>query len=84
MNVNFSHAVELPFTFFQSYIERGLFCFTYGQDDAIVDFVHVDNVVLSHVLAGIALKADQPVAVSMALFVYLEGLFFRPFLDYKY
>ena len=33
------------FLYFQSYIERGLFAFTYGQDDSIIDFVHLNNLV---------------------------------------
>ena len=53
------------FFFFQSYIERGLFAFTYGSKDNRVDFVHVDNLVLSHVLAGLALTGMDPKAVSV-------------------
>ena len=44
--------VMLLFLHFQSYIERGLFVFTFGQDGAIVDFVHVNNLVEAHILAG--------------------------------
>ena len=43
----------------QSYIERGLFAFTYGQDDSIFYSVHWNNLVQAHILAGKALmQAD--------------------------
>jgi len=45
--------------FSQSYIEQGLFTFTYGQGDSVVDFVHVNNLVQAHVLAGEALHASK-------------------------
>lgn len=52
--------------FSQSYIEQGLFTFTYGQGDSVVDFVHVNNLVQAHVLAGEALHASKnAVAVSI-------------------
>lgn len=50
----------------QSYIEQGLFTFTYGQGDSVVDFVHVNNLVQAHVLAGEALHASKnAIAVSI-------------------
>jgi len=48
----------------QSYIERGLFVFTFGKDGAIVDFVHVNNLVEAHILAGKALMKANSTAVS--------------------
>ena len=51
--------------YFQSYIERGLFTFTYGQGDSVVDFVHVNNLVDAHILAGKALKNSDSIAVSV-------------------
>ncbi|KAK3718991.1 hypothetical protein QZH41_013144, partial [Actinostola sp. cb2023] len=52
-----------------SYIERGLFAFTYGSKDNMVDFVHVDNLVLSHVLAGLALTEMSSKAAGQAYFI---------------
>lgn len=49
----------------QSYIERGLFVFTFGKDGAIVDFVHVNNLVEAHILAGKALMKANSTAVSI-------------------
>jgi len=49
----------------KSYIEQGLFAFTYGQGDSVVDFVHVNNLVQAHILAGKALKTSNSVAVSI-------------------
>lgn len=40
-----------------NYLEKGLFKFTYGK--AIVDFVHVDNVVDCHILAAQKLKEGK-------------------------
>ena len=45
-------------------MERGFFRFTYGQDDAVVDFVHVNNLVEAHILAGKALMEANSIAVS--------------------
>ena len=50
---------------FQSYIERGLFAFTFGQDGAIVDFVHVNNLVEAHILAAKTLMEANSTAVSI-------------------
>ena len=58
--------IILFFFFSQSYIEQGLFTFTYGQGDSVVDFVHVNNLVQAHVLAGEALHASKnAIAVSI-------------------
>jgi nucleoside-diphosphate-sugar epimerase len=45
--------------FFKSYIKRGLFSFTYGSKDSLVEFLHVDNLVQAHVLAGEALSSQK-------------------------
>jgi len=57
--------VLLLFLHFQSYIERGLFVFTFGQDGAVVDFVHVNNLVEAHILAGKVLMEANSTAVSI-------------------
>ena len=62
---NHSSNVLLLFLHFQSYIKRGLFVFTFGQDGAIVDFVHVNNLVEAHILAGKALMEANSTAVSI-------------------
>ena len=59
------------FLCFQSYIERGLFAFTYGQDDSIVDFVHVNNLVQAHILAGKTLMEADSIAVSKEYINYV-------------
>lgn len=58
----------------QSYIQQGLFCFKYGDSNCLVEFIHVDNVVLAHCLAAEALSVansnnggSSPV-VSICLF----------------
>ncbi len=40
----------------QGYIERGLFRFTYGASDALVEFLHVDNFVQAHIRAAEAMQ----------------------------
>lgn len=70
-----------------SYIEQGLFTFTYGQGDSVVDFVHVNNLVQAHVLAGEALHASKnAVAAGEAYFVSDDSPvnnfeFFRPLVE---
>ncbi|CAD5123759.1 unnamed protein product [Dimorphilus gyrociliatus] len=70
------------------YMEQGLFAFTYG--DAIVDFVHVDNVVNCHILSSSSLKNGK--AAGQSYFVS-DGApiknwdFMKPFVEglgYKY
>ena len=56
---------------FQSYIERGFFAFTYGQDDLIVDFVHLNNLVQAHILAGKPLIEADSRAVSKEGITYV-------------
>ncbi|CAH3039535.1 unnamed protein product [Pocillopora meandrina] len=69
-----------------SYIERGLFAFTYGQDDSIVDFVHVNNLVQAHILAGKTLMEADSVAAGEAYFISDDSPvnnfeFFRPLVE---
>ena len=49
---------------FQSYIKRGFFAFSYSQDDSIVDFVHVNNLVQAHILTRKTLMEADSIAVS--------------------
>jgi len=62
------------FCIFQSYIEQGLFAFTYGSKQSLVDFVHVDNLVQAHVLAGLALTGPNPKAVSKEDTNYIDTI----------
>ncbi|XP_066026724.1 short-chain dehydrogenase/reductase family 42E member 1-like isoform X2 [Pocillopora verrucosa] len=69
-----------------SYIERGLFAFTYGQDDSIVDFVHVNNLVQAHILAGKTLMEADSIAAGEAYFISDDSPvnnfeFFRPLVE---
>jgi len=69
-----------------SYIERGLFAFTYGQGDSVVDFVHVNNLVQAHILAGKALKTSNSVDAGEAYFISDDSPinnfeFFRPLVE---
>ena len=51
--------------YFQSYVEQGLLIMTYGGG-TLQDFLHVDNLVQGHILAGQALaKNKHCIAVSM-------------------
>ena len=56
----------------QKYIEAGMFKFVYGSDDSLVEFLHVDNLVQAHVLAGQGLsKAKDYIAVRILLVTWL-------------
>ena len=51
-------------------MEQGLFVFRYG--DAVVEFLHVDNLVQAHILAAEALRPHRDTgtsAVSMQFFL---------------
>ena len=58
---------------FKSYIQQGLFCFKYGDSNCLVEFIHIDNVILAHCLAAEALSVANDNAsnsvVSILLFV---------------
>ena len=47
----------------QGYIEQGLFCFTYGAKDSLVDFLHADNFVQAHIKAAESLVSPLSPAV---------------------
>ncbi|XP_068673469.1 short-chain dehydrogenase/reductase family 42E member 1-like isoform X1 [Montipora foliosa] len=69
-----------------SYIKKGLFIFKYGQGDAVVDFVHVNNLVQAHILAGKALKSANSIAAGQAYFISDDSPvnnfeFFRPLVE---
>lgn len=40
----------------QGYIERGLFKFTYGSKDSLVEFLHGDNFCQAHIKAAEAME----------------------------
>ena len=44
-------------------MERGLFQFTYGSKDSLVEFLHRDNFVLAHVRAAEAMQNHNSVTV---------------------
>ena len=49
----------------QNMIERGVYLFTFGSPDSKVDFLHIDNLVQAHHLAGEALLSQEAPAVSI-------------------
>ncbi|GAU97375.1 hypothetical protein RvY_08686 [Ramazzottius varieornatus] len=67
------------------YLEKGWVSFRYGQ--GIVDFVHIDNVVEAHVLAGRALGPDKNCIAGGKSYFINDGLpinnfeFFRPLIE---
>ena len=44
--------------------ERGMYAFTVGSPDSQVDFLHIDNLVQAHHLAGEALLSPEAPAVG--------------------
>lgn len=70
-----------------SYIERGLFRFLFGDPRALVEFVHVDNLVQAHILASEALHADKGHVASGQPYFISDGRpvnnfeFFRPLVE---
>lgn len=69
------------------YIEKGIFRFVYGEPSSLVEFVHVDNLVLAHKLAAEALtKEKQHLSAGQAYFIS-DGRpvnnfeFFRPLVE---
>ncbi len=66
----------------QGYIEHGLFRFTYGAADALVEFLHVDNFVQAHVKAAEALTPpESPVVRLTHLHVAAPSRMFHPHFD---
>ncbi|XP_065826747.1 short-chain dehydrogenase/reductase family 42E member 1-like [Oscarella lobularis] len=67
-------------------LERGLFAFTHGSDDSLVEFVHVDNLAQAHVLAAKALD-ENPSTVGGQPYFISDGCpvnnfeFFRPLIE---
>ena len=58
----------------QNLVERGMYKFTIGPPDTLVDFLHINNLVQAHRLAGEALQHPQSIAVSPK---YSNNLIFR-------
>ena len=48
----------------QSLVEMGLYKFTVGHRNTMADFVHINNLIQAHRLAGEALLTPHSVAVS--------------------
>ncbi|XP_025112210.1 LOW QUALITY PROTEIN: short-chain dehydrogenase/reductase family 42E member 1-like [Pomacea canaliculata] len=76
-----------------SYLEQGLVQFTYGARDALADFLHIDNLVLGHMLAASGLTQEKEfIAAGQAYFLsdskpVNSFEFFRPLIEglgYKY
>ena len=51
--------------FIQNYMEWGLFQFTYGSKDSLVEFLHADNYVQAHIQAANALQQHDSPVVSL-------------------
>ncbi|XP_064617969.1 short-chain dehydrogenase/reductase family 42E member 1-like [Liolophura sinensis] len=70
-----------------SYLEMGMFRFTYGKSTNLVDFLHVDNLVQVHFLAAQALTQEKGyVAAGQAYFIsdnkpVNNFEFFRPLVE---
>lgn len=72
-----------------SYLERGLFCFIFGDKGAKMDFVHVENLVEGHILAAEGLSADNGRRAAGQAYFISDGEdaainnfeFFRPLVE---
>ncbi|KAL4658760.1 short-chain dehydrogenase/reductase family 42E member 1-like isoform X1 [Arapaima gigas] len=70
-----------------SYIERGIFRFVYGSSSSLVEFVHVDNLVLAHKLAATALTSSKQHRAAGQAYFISDGRpvnnfeFFRPLVE---
>ncbi|KAM4723017.1 short-chain dehydrogenase/reductase family 42E member 1 [Rhinophrynus dorsalis] len=70
-----------------NYLERGLFKFVYGDPQSLVEFVHVDNLVLAHILACEGLKSAKNHIASGQPYFVSDGKpvnnfeFLRPFVE---
>ncbi|XP_033847523.1 short-chain dehydrogenase/reductase family 42E member 1 [Periophthalmus magnuspinnatus] len=70
-----------------SYIEKGIFRFVYGKPNSLVEFVHVDNLVLAHILAAEALSAEKHHLSAGKAYFISDGQpvnnfeFFRPLVE---
>ncbi|KAM4603124.1 short-chain dehydrogenase/reductase family 42E member 1 [Polymixia lowei] len=69
------------------YIEKGIFRFVYGDPSSLVEFVHVDNLVLAHELAAEALTPEQQHRSAGQAYFISDGRpvnnfeFFRPLVE---
>ncbi|XP_040897450.1 short-chain dehydrogenase/reductase family 42E member 1 [Toxotes jaculatrix] len=69
------------------YIEKGIFRFVYGKPSSLVEFVHVDNLVLSHELAAEALTLEKQHRSAGQAYFISDGRpvnnfeFFRPLVE---
>ena len=59
----------------QGYIESGLFKFTYGAKDNLVDFLHGDNFCQAHIKAAEAMEDPASPVVSVVILVYVQCSF---------
>ncbi|ESO83455.1 hypothetical protein LOTGIDRAFT_197313 [Lottia gigantea] len=70
-----------------SYIEQGLTVVIYGAKESKVDFLHVDNLVQGHILAGQALSKHKNQKVAGQVYFLSDGKpinnfeFFRPLFE---
>lgn len=70
-----------------NYIEKGIFCFVYGEPSSLVEFVHVDNLVSAHELAAKALTAERQYSAAGQPYFISDGRpvnnfeFFRPLVE---
>ncbi|XP_020495685.2 short-chain dehydrogenase/reductase family 42E member 1 [Labrus bergylta] len=69
------------------YIEKGIFRFVYGDPSSLVEFVHVDNLVLAHELAAEALTSEKQHRSAGQAYFISDGRpvnnfeFFRPLVE---
>lgn len=70
-----------------NYVEKGIFSFVYGEPSSLVEFVHVDNLVLAHELAAKALTAEGRCSAAGQPYFISDGRpvnnfeFFRPLVE---
>ncbi|TNN68375.1 Short-chain dehydrogenase/reductase family 42E member 1 [Liparis tanakae] len=70
-----------------SYIEKGIFRFVYGDPGSLVEFVHVDNLVMAHELAAEALTSEKQHRSAGQAYFISDGRpvnnfeFFRPLIE---
>ncbi|XP_034381431.1 short-chain dehydrogenase/reductase family 42E member 1 [Cyclopterus lumpus] len=69
------------------YIEKGIFRFVYGDPGSLVEFVHVDNLVMAHELAAEALTPEKQHRSAGQAYFISDGRpvnnfeFFRPLVE---
>ncbi|CAN2389452.1 3-beta-hydroxy-delta5-steroid dehydrogenase activity, partial [Pristimantis euphronides] len=67
-------------------LDQGLFIFSYGDRNNLVQFVHVDNLAYAHILAAKGLTEENYIAAGQAYFIAdatpIDNFhFFRPFIE---